>query len=681
MNSSSSKKLLKSIDLHLRVGHVYNCDLPPSHLKVREMSDEGSASQWQEAHEQWKKINVAGQMSQWDEMYGLIVASKENAIGEKQRLVNTVKEFVSAYKSDPSQERVDAVLKFFRKFIGQVLERCEVAEKGFLTFYNTFSLIADPAELFLSAHTELIRQQRTLAELNATLLGLRLDNERLAALHAETESALSDLQENGDAPSALKQQLQGAQDTVAEMQSEKKMLAQMLRASELDLEKLKAESSRLRAANLTLQDALAQSTAKVDDVVSRAEKDAARLLDEAEEAFQQVELLRDEVRRLKSSGGTYAPSTLSAELAAMQQICERQKTETAELQAKLDSESARSAQLARELLEAVTRTTKAVVSSPSASPLPNSIDANPPALVEARRRVRELERDVLAQRLTLADAKEALRQSECTIEALRGELAVCSWASSTDSRRKEDVTSGFFDGTVTAPTTSRGVLTDTDFMELLDEEGTKSSKAAKLDSENTNDGEAAHPDAPKEQMLAALLAQRGILKKRLAQAEQQLATTRDEFQKIRAKNESLQADNSMLLRRIQSSDPAQRSDGFLGEQQMQMLLQERRAVGGQLHANDTTVVNVDPGGTVGDTTTRRPRRAVVSQKLFSAVDHVAVIIANMLVFNKYTRALFVGYLFSLHLVVFAVLSMSSGMYMRRPPPLPAHPLTHSLDAW
>ncbi len=663
---------------------------------MAEFDCSAAASQWREAHEHWKKINISGQMGSWDEMYGLIVASKENSIGEKQRLVGTVKEFVTAYKTDPSQERVDAVLKFFRKYIGQLLERCEVAEKGFLAFYHTFSLVTDPAELFLAAHAELMHQQRSLAELNSAYLGLKLDNERLIASRANAEAALSDLQENGDAPSALKQQLASLQDTLAEMQGEKKLLAQMLRTGELQAEKLKGDVARLSAANSSLQDALSASTAKVDEVVLRAERESARLLDDIEEGSRQAELLREELERLKNrSQQPEAPSHLSTELAAMHQLCARLESSCSEAQKALEAEKRSSALLAAELAQAKAATSRLMVERDFSTSLASSADSVATAAAaaadaaESRRRVRELERELLSQRLALAEARESLQTAGTTVETLRRELAVLSATPAGLVMEENDWATAFGgtsrlaeskSGTLGLPakaTAGSGLLSESDFAELLADDG-KTGMGA--DAEGTNDGEDADPagryfqKAPSAPLVAGLLAQRGVLKKRLTQAEQQLASTRVEFQKARAKCEQLLADNALLLKRVQASDG--NGDGFLGEHQVQLLLQDKRAVGGRLDAGSGTAVV-----TVGGAPARQPRRAAVSQKLFSVVDHVAVVIANMLVFNKFTRAFLVCYVLSLHLVVFVVLYVSSGKYMGRRVVMPVATAAPSLDGW
>jgi hypothetical protein len=647
-----------------------------------------SASQWREAHEHWRKINIAGQMGTWDGMYGLIVASKENSIADKQRLVSTVKEFVTAYKTEPTQERVDAMLKFFRKFIGQILERCDVAEKGFLTFYHTFSLVTDPAELFLAAHTEMLRQQRALTELNSAVLGLKLDNERLAAQRMEAEATLKDLHDNSDAPSALKQQLASLQDTVSEMQSEKKILAQMLRAAEIETAQFKADVGRLTSLNSSLQDALGGATAKVDEVVIRSERDASRLLAEVEESSGQIALLQDELERLRRRiSQPEAPSHLSTELAAMHQLCARLEASCAASTRALDDERQQTARLAAELAAA----SKAAADRKPMSKLKSELDSiDPLALVgeggapappspssesvtdAGRRRIRDLERELLSQRLELAEAREQLRASNGTVESLRKELAVLSEGSPTTGAGGGVAGAGEGDAWDTAfgepassgrPTVdSKGLLSESDFAELLADEHSKGTTAESTESFSTTDGEESYPNSGSSgaghaaTLVAALLAQRGVLKKRLLQAEMQLASSRVEFQKSRSRCEQLMADNALLLARGVAHPLAGDNDGggaFKGEKQLQLLLQEKRAVGGhnQLHASSlsgTVAVTVDGTDPFGAPLKPPPghRRAVVSQKIFSIADHVAMVIANMLVFNRYTRA-FVVFLFSL----------------------------------
>jgi hypothetical protein len=240
----------------------------------------------------WSELDLASRRSEWDEVYGHIVTNKENGVTERQQLVTHVKEFATAFKADPSTDRVEALLRYMKRFINALYERIEVSEDGFINLYQKIALIDDPAPVLKEAQSQFVEKSRRITQLEQQL--------------KEAQDILTSQAAN--AAEAVRAQLTEEADA-----SNKQLLAEYQRqiaALERETSLLKGDRDRLRRAaeqlqtQLTDEQLLSSTTASVlvdhdGDVAADLASAARKLSDDRVNRLQcQLDVAQAEVDRL-----------------------------------------------------------------------------------------------------------------------------------------------------------------------------------------------------------------------------------------------------------------------------------------------------------------------------------------------------------------------------------------------
>lgn len=260
-----------------------------------------SSTVWGTAFEQWREVQLKEQLvHKWDAAFSSVVGFKEGTAQEKHRLVQTVKDFAAVYRTEPSLDKVENLLKFFKKFIGALFERVEVSEAAFIAMYQAISMAPDPAPLLLAAHVEVCQLSVRIHELEQEVVVRVSEADKLRRSH---DAALREVLPHGrgasgstastavasvDAIQMMAQELKELRGLVDDLNHEKRQLVEMVRHGELQLTAAKDDVARLSEERRSLSHQLLRSQTRYEEAVARAERDSSALLEELTEAHERL---------------------------------------------------------------------------------------------------------------------------------------------------------------------------------------------------------------------------------------------------------------------------------------------------------------------------------------------------------------------------------------------------------
>jgi homeobox protein cut-like len=200
---------------------------------------------WKSAHDTWKEVGLGQHIGKWDENYSQVICHKEHAVGERQRLVQVVREFTTEAKGLEKIDRakVEVLLQHFKGTIHTLLERSKFSEDAFIATYQVVSGLQDPAPLLWSAHVELLEQQRVAFSLEQRLREAGRELELLQHQRREEKAYATD-------PSATNH---------ADCEQREVQLRKALQDVEQRCHATQAEATRLTKALASSQEALMQA--------------------------------------------------------------------------------------------------------------------------------------------------------------------------------------------------------------------------------------------------------------------------------------------------------------------------------------------------------------------------------------------------------------------------------------
>ena len=352
----------------------------------------------------WSDINLRSAISSWDESYAQVVTAKEAAPSEKQRLVSHVKEFAAEFKAQPTTDKVESLLRFFKAFINGLYERADAAEKAFLSLYLKVSRLQDPTPLLANVHVEraeLIKRSATLenriAQREADMVQLRRLLERSNGQTGPvTASAPSDTDMTAAAYvkaelASMKQSLATADRELRSVSEERNRLLVIVRRHEETIARL--ENDYQATVNATQQrDEAGGGSSSSGDCRPSGNTDVAASGDNATAAAVEA-FLRRQVDRLEQQlrDREAAVEQLEGSMSDANAALAKQRQESTVLQAQLSA--------AQELAAtAPSRASQAHKGAPSHR-----------AVEELTAAVDRLEREVQQERVQVAALRDSLR--------------------------------------------------------------------------------------------------------------------------------------------------------------------------------------------------------------------------------------------------------------------------------
>ena len=530
-------------------------------------------SAYQVAHERWKAVNFKGSMLQWDETFGHVVSNRENNSSDRHRLVTFVRDFTKQYKAEPSSELVDSLLKYIKKYVQSLYERCEVAEQGFLAVYQAVQNVPDPAPLLFAAHLELASRQRTISQLEqeSREMSENISDLRKKADRAKEEGAMMRMSQHDETSSS--------EFNVAEVEQLRKTVA----ALERDCEVLRADNTKLYQNLRSSQDALLTATYQLEATRSSGDQRLEDLDREVRELSDEVAALRGRNSALESQLRSTNQDNESAKLeedlaAANSQICDLQ-TQCHEFGCRVDALERRNEALEKEntqLRESVEKQRGAEAPCPSAALAGADVSTPTAAMLN---RIHELEDNLALAKRSKEEQRTMLEASELTIANLRNkvtQLEEALQAQQAGASREPLPGNGVqpisekprtpSSATVPAILDSGGaaLLSDEDFSVLLGEptaRGRMTIPASEHDGASDLGGSIGPEQASSSDgaTLRLLLAQKERQKQKILEQENKVSQLRDELISLRSQCDCLHSDNIMLLKRLSRAPTTTRS--------------------------------------------------------------------------------------------------------------------------
>lgn len=666
-------------------------DAPPSDATPAGVSTAAHQSKqvmmhsvWASGYEQWRDVKLKDQLtSRWDGAFASIVQFKEGTASEKHRLVSTVKEFAASYKAEPTSDKVEGLLKFFKRFISLLFERVEVSEGHFLSMYQSISMAPDPAPLLLAAHLEITNLVGKVRNLQHEVAAKVQELTKLSRIHEDAvRSALSgsdpgseplddqltssgtqnegEGQQGMSAGSAMKmlsREMVELRQQAELSRNEKRELVQIIRDAELEQQLLRQEISRLMDEKRAMAQQLLHSQNRYEDLAARSERDTSALLIEIEEAHDREIAATQQLR--VASGGSGQPTdavvrALEAELDEVRANLRAATTELSQLQE--DRHSSKGGHSHPHHAS----------SDGQAHNAPQEHDAATAAVMkgfqaELRDARRERDEAVASQ----AAERRLRRAAESALEHLQDEhrtslvrikeleemtkMAVPLMPLSLPLQEPQPTA----DGKVTAadsPATTAEML-----QQLLQP---SPSSTAELVEGPSDDRMSSPRDTSDSTLISALTHQRDLLKKRASEWEW----------KATSLEQQLREAHHQLRHRTGTSDDAASRDPsssslvsqLLGDgDRFRSVLMASVAAASADHGNVIRVVSgpsstaAEGGAAVTAATTKRKRR-LLQQTVRKAADGVAVVVANMITHSATTRTVLMLYLMGLHIVIMLV---------------------------
>lgn len=619
-------------------------DRQPKHAEceddssVPEHHTSGMTTLWGASYHQWRDVRLKEQLtSQWDDAFKTVVGFKEMTAQDKHTLITTVKEFAAAYKADPSSDKVEGLLKFFKKFIAALYERADISERHFIGIYQAISLVPDPAPLLHAAHVEvstLVGRIRSLqTELTAT-------SQEYAALQRMQEATIQDVWAGGSdtegsrasatdlsAPMmSIAREVRDLRQQVDMLRSEKRSMVDMVRQSETHSTTLREEVARLIEDRRALTSQLMQAQSRYDEYVARAERDVEVLLQELADAnhtqlvsassqlHQSVaEVSSAIVQSLESEVQSLRRALQEAEDSRDRASAHRHHTEALEASKAQDSSGVEQAALhhTQTLHEEIAMWSRKYNESLS--------------IVSNERRLRR-EAEILAaateqtcrqQRQQLEEQCRLVRQLQQCPADRQVAIVLDQGMPIVDKRTTDEVVASLLsDG---APPQPQQVNSPLESIEAI----------------------AADP-----QLVRTLLLQREHLRIKLLEEEARSSQLRDDFAKVQR--------DALLLASQAAAPVSPLSDPpAFGTARLQAAL--LASAPAQPLQTEIAV------GSAGDTQGTRRRRRAIQLTVRKAADGFATIVANMLVHSATTRMLLMFYVLFLHC---AVMASTYGMAFR-----------------
>lgn len=609
-------------------------------------SSNGMSTLWAEAFEQWRAVNMKGQMvSKWDQAFALVVSFQEQTSSDKHRLVTTVKEFAASYKADPTSDKVEGLLKFFKKYIGSLFERIEISEKGFLQMYQSLSLAPDPAPLLLSAHVELsnvVGKARELQQLAAS------KDSEVDVWRKKYETAAKELTEvytelqSGNSVSAtpltgsVSKDLREVRSQLEDLVSEKRSLIEMVRSAEALSLQGKEEINRLLEEKRLLQNQVMQSHSRYEEYVSRAERDHSTLLEELTEMHHQL---------LTQGGGapsaTDRPSivkALESEVEALQTSLQDSQNRCASLEATLHS---------------------GVVVSKDQQHAPESVEPTPKQREEGlitflHAQVAELSRTADELRCVVKAERSARREAESRCDdatrlLLSSRATINRLEAAMQQKAVIDVAVAHHADTaikaVPAPLVVDRSTNDEVLERLLSfDMGANDPHKPSAANPPVQSPSAASAASDADPLVASLIGQRESLRRRVVQLEEAVASSQQEIQRLQAE----------VAESNRQAEGAPHSSSVFDDERYHAALYASVGKGKvqQTVSSAAAVTVLSAGGASGTTDSNgKRRRKMIQQTVRKAADSIAVVLANMIVHSAATRMALVLYILGLHIVV------------------------------
>jgi hypothetical protein len=598
---------------------------------------------WGSAYEQWRDVKLKEQLTtKWDEAFGLVVEYKESTASEKHRLLTTVKEFAAGYKSDPTAERVEHLLRFFKRFISGLFERAELSEKHFIAMYQSISMVPDPAPLLFAAHMEVSSLVERVRDLQHECA---VKAHEVTSLHRQQAAAMRDLAgatSGSDGTAALASsslssvvsEVKELRAMLEDLRSEKRALVEIVRESEAQLASAKDEAVLESNQRRLISQQLLQTQTRYEEYVARSERDTTVLTAELEEAHDQL-LVQGTKPSFSTGASPSLVEALEAEVESLRQACAEAETRhVRELAAVAASANPKHA------MEDSTSLTTEDLPSPSAagSALQHLVTRlqdelagmakvhaeTTGAVAVERRRRREAEQLSEESVRASAEMKLTIKGLQRTIDELRARvqsslitpaqvLNVSQPPSAVPQKSNDEVLAEMF-----APPLLTAAPNDT----------VTFNPTNRLTSSDLNDP----------QLVQALVAQRDALRARVSTVEQLLSSSEREAERLR--------------RLVEEPSSGGRQGSFLpvfDQRYRTSLIAAMPSTSQQL--GDAVSVNMDGAADGNGGTGEGRRRKKIQQTVRRAADGVAVLVANLVVHSPTTRLFLVVYLIGLHAIV------------------------------
>ncbi|CUI15410.1 Hypothetical protein, putative [Bodo saltans] len=591
---------------------------------------------WGSAYEQWRDVKLKEQLTtKWDEAFGLVVEYKESTASEKHRLVTTVKEFAAGYKAEPSAERVEQLLRFFKRLISGLFERAELSEKHFIAMYQSISMVPDPAPLLFAAHVEVSSLVERVRDLQHECA---VKAQEVATIHRQQAAAMRDLAgaTNGhdgsptasSSLSAVVGEVKELRAMLEDLRVEKRTLVEIVRESEAQVIAAKEESFLVNNQRRQLSQQLQQTQARYEDYVARSERDTNVLTAELAEAHDQLIM-----HGTKPSSTTGASSSLLAaletEVESLRQACAEAETRhVRELAVLAASTSARpksedslspddplSPTTGGALQHLVSRLQEDLSSLTKVN-----AEITGSLAVEKRRR-REAEQTAEELTRSAAELKMSIKGLQRTIDELRHRRVQPSI----------NPTSQDTQSTIAPPQKSNDEI----LAEML--AGVALDSTTKKGSSPAANGLTAN-DLNDPQLINALVAQRDALRARVITVEQLLSTAERDVERLRH-----------LLEESGQAGTGRQGQSFLPVFDQKYRTSLMAAMPTQ--ASESVSVSMEGVGDGIAAPADGRRRRKIQQTVRRAADGVAVLVANLVVHSPTTRLFLVGYLIALHAIV------------------------------
>lgn len=579
-----------------------------------------STTPWGSAFEQWREVKLKEQLtSKWDEAFGLVVEYKESTTSEKHRLVTTVKEFAAAYKQEPSADKVEQLLRFFKRFISGLFERAELSEKHFIGVYQAISMVPDPAPLLFAAHVEITNLVDRVRQLQHDCGAKSLE---IADLHRQQTAALRDLVGGGDeggtsSLSSIGAEMKELRATVEDLRAEKRALVDIVRDGEAHVAAAKEELLVVNEQRRQLSQQLLQSQVRYEEYMARSERDTTVLTAELAEAHEQLLLgvgKRDEpssgsskhmvIEALETEVEALRLAMQEAEASHVRELAALAAVVPSHAQELRDGDNCNDNQtmphLVQRLHDELAATTRAK-------------DELTVALSTERRHRRESQQREETSNRLVAEMTITVKGLQRTIDTLRsrsqaGPPALLLPAPSVvplETPKSNDEVLAELIATPVPVTESSADATE--------------SKLNRLTADDLHDP----------QLVKALVTQRDALRGRVTSLEQVLSTAEREIERLR--------------RDGQARGGAASAFSVFDERYRSTLLAAIPPPSG--------AISVDVGLASESSDHSGRRRRKIQQTVRRAADGVAVLVANMVVHSSTTRCILVGYLIGLHVIV------------------------------